>query len=244
MQSSVPHGVFSRAAQQPDRAGAYLCLVLLTALLSAPLAARAVPFVSEETFLAGSTGSSLEIIRDGVSNTIIFTQETVLDLCLRRVAPLPGIVDGASNTIIIGETAREDLCFANFFDVSNWQDVFSSIVDGASNTLLIGEDQPIAFDGRSWVDVCATNVNLSIRDGASNTIVFAESVCFNNVRIATQAVREPPVGLAFLGLLLLTLLRYPVRTATRLRAGRAARALPYIAVRSSRPSASSANAAR
>lgn len=242
--SPAPQDALTRAVHRLERACPSVCLVLLIALMSAPLAARAVPFVPEETFLAGSTGSGLEIIRDGVSNTIVFTEETALNLCLRRVAPLPGIGDGTSNTIIVGETAREDLCFGNFFDVSNWQDVLSSIVDGTSNTLLIGEETQIGFDRRSWIDLCASNVNLSIRDGTSNTIVFAESVCFNDVRIAPQAVSEPPVGLAFLGLLLLALLHYGARIATRPRASRAAGALPYVVTRSNRPRASSANTAR
>jgi hypothetical protein len=204
----------SRTIGGLERACAYFAVI--AALLLTPLATRAAPILAEEAFLAGSSGTSLQIIGDGSSNTIIFTEHTVLNLCLRGVAPLPGITDGTSDTIIIGETAREDLCFENFFDVSNWQEVLSTIVDGTSNTLLIGEETQIGFDRRSRIDLCASNVNLNIVDGTSNTIVFAETVCFNDVRIATRTVAEPQVSLALLalGLLLLALLRATAQSAT------------------------------
>jgi hypothetical protein len=218
--------------------------ILLTLVVAASLPAattHAEPVVSEMgNVLSRWNHTSLDVIIDGTSNTLLFTETTTLGICLDRVG-FPGaptlnpIADGSSNTLLFAESRP--------FDVNIWR-IFTSrsvaeIADGSSNTLLVGEgpqspstdafclsgvtprdpdiedgtSNTILFGEESAVDLCANNVRIGIRDGLSNTIVFGEVVprtCLTDVRVRAGRVAEP-VTLGLLAPGLAVLLRRRVR---------------------------------
>jgi PEP-CTERM motif-containing protein len=166
-------------------------------------------------------GNTLSFIADGASNTILFTENTVLSLCVDGVTLPTSVHDGSSNTILFGESSS--LTVTGGF-VGGRRPV-TEITDGTSNTIVIGETgfclgnvRPVApgsiVDGASntitlpegaAIDVCASNVRpqTAIGDGSSNTIQFGETVprsCYTGIRVdgAREQVPEPDTWLLFL----------------------------------------------
>jgi len=168
-------------------------VVLCAVLGGFPQAARATPIT--DVTIAGWTDTSIDVIKDGTSNTILFGEQTVISTCLQSVVSLGDITDGTSNTILFGETT--DVCLEDAPHVPITRTTLPGITDGTSNTILVGEaGGGYFFGGNARVDLCATNV--SIADGTSNTIALLEheSVCFASAQIAPTAVPEPAtVGL-------------------------------------------------
>ena len=165
---------------------AMTCSVLL------PIAATAAPITG--VTLIGWDDSSLTVIVDGTSNTILLGETTRVSGCVRRVSPVTSIVDGSSNTILLGETL--DVCWDDEEGLPLTRGGSSSITDGTSNTILLGETLPYLFDsGRSTIDVCVSNP--SIADGTSNTILLPEAgepLCLSGT-VGAAAVPEPASGL-------------------------------------------------
>lgn len=189
---------------------------MLSLLLTCSLAsvAHAVPITS----VGGWDQTGFSFVTDGTSNTLAFSESTVLALCFDGVSAPAGIQDGSSNTITFGEAS---LTVTGGF-VRGRQPI-GQIVDGSSNTILIGEGTgfclgnvtPVApggvLDGTSntiilpetaILDICASNVRPreTIVDGTSNTIQFGETIpqsCHTNVRVGnppTVNVPEPSSG--------------------------------------------------
>ena len=160
---------------------------LVCGFLVAPPAAMAAPIT--DTTLVSWDDTSLQVIKDGSSNTILFGEATVVSACLRGVSPIASITDGTSNTIQFGETT--DVCWDDREELPFTRGTLPGITDGTSNTILLGETTNYRFDGSSRLEVCASNV--SIADGSSNTIQLSEggNVCFSDMRVAPAAVPEP-----------------------------------------------------
>jgi hypothetical protein len=136
--------------------------------------------------LVGWTDTSLDVIVDGTSNTILFGEDTVVQMCLRNVASLGNITDGSSNTILFGE----NVCLDDAPRVPVTRTTRPGITDGTSNTILLDESgDGYLFGGGARTTLCATNV--SIADGSSNTIQLDENggVCFDEAQVAP--VPEP-----------------------------------------------------
>ena len=164
---------------------AVICSVVL------PIAAAAEPITG--ITLTRWDDTSLTVIVDGTSNTIVFGEASRVSGCVRRVAPVT-IVDGSSNTIVFGEI--RDVCWDDEEELPLVRGGSSSITDGTSNTILIGETSPYLFEsGRSTIDLCVSNP--SIVDGTSNTITLPEggqALCLSGT-VGTAAVPEPASGL-------------------------------------------------
>ena len=138
--------------------------------------------------LVGWTDTSLDVIVDGTSNTILFGENTVVRTCLSDVASLGNITDGSSNTILLGEIT--DIPCVNTPRVPVTRTTRPGITDGTSNTILLDESgNGYFFGGGARINLCATNV--SIADGSSNTIQLDENggVCFEEAQVAP--VPEP-----------------------------------------------------
>lgn len=169
-------------------------------------------------YLTGSGAGGIQIISDGASNTIQFTETTSVAVCLDQVqgnVPLPSISDGSSNTLLFGEGAGVTVRAGHVYP----RVPISQISDGTSNTIIFGEigtDSLCLGDGEivepsdiadgtsntiiigetSELDVCFRNVRVgTIADGTSNTIQFGDvqssPVCFQDVRVPTTAVPAP-----------------------------------------------------
>jgi hypothetical protein len=171
-------------------------VVLWAVLGGIPQAARATPIT--DVTITGWTDTSIDVIKDGTSNTILFGEQTIVSTCLQNVVSLGDITDGTSNTILFGETTG--VCLEDAPHVPVTRTTLPGITDGTSNTILVGETGMGYFvGGNARVDLCATNV--SIADGTSNTIVLLEdeSVCFAGAQIAPAAtptaVPEPTTAL-------------------------------------------------
>ncbi len=166
-----------------------LALAVLTCgLLATPAVVTAAPITIDDATIVDWTSTSIEVIVDGTSNTIVFGENVQLDVCGNAITPVSSITDGTSNTIVFGETINQ--CWNGRSEFPLERGGPSTITDGTSNTILIGESATYLFDSDSRVDVCASNV--SITDGTSNTLFFGENtVCFAGARIG--AVPEPAV---------------------------------------------------
>lgn len=91
-----------------------LALVASLLLLGQASSARADVIPPIGAFLTGFGGGTFGFITDGTSNTIQFSDETRLAICVDDVvgsAPLSSIVDGSSNTIQFGEVSSSPVCF-------------------------------------------------------------------------------------------------------------------------------------
>ena len=167
-----------------------LCAVV-TCSVVLPITAAAAPIAG--ITLTGWDDTSLTVIVDGTSNTIVLDETSRVSGCVRQVAPFT-IVDGSSNTILLGEIL--DVCWDDEEEVPLARGGSSGITDGTSNTILIGETSPYLFDsGRSTIDLCVSNP--SIADGTSNTITLPEGgqpLCLSGT-VGTAAVAEPASGL-------------------------------------------------
>lgn len=168
-----------------------LTLFALCAALGVPLTAGAAPITSAT--ITGWTDSSLNVIVDGTSNTILFGEQTVVTTCLSQVSSLGNITDGTSNTISFGETT--DVCFEEASRLPVTRTTRPGVTDGTSNTILLTEDGTgYFFGGGARIDVCVTNA--SIADGTSNTILLSETgaACFTDAEFVPSApdgVPEP-----------------------------------------------------
>ena len=163
--------------------------VLTSGLLATPVVATAAPITINNATIVDWTSTSIEVIVDGTSNTIVFGENVQLDVCGSALTPVSNITDGTSNTIVFGETTNQ--CWNDRSEFPFERGGPSSITDGTSNTILIGESATYLFGTGSRVDVCASNV--SITDGTSNTLFFGEnSVCFAGASIG--AVPEPAIA--------------------------------------------------
>lgn len=175
--------------------GMFVCGVLFT-----PLQASATP-ISNVT-LNSWDQTSLTVIADGTSNTILLGETSRVAGCVRGVRPVSGINDGSSNTIFVGEITN--VCFDdNEFPFR--RSTPPSIFDGASNTLLLGEllPEPHLYDTRtSTLDVCISDASIApVTDGSSNTLFFPESgpLCLEGGIATAAAVPEPATALLLLG---------------------------------------------
>jgi hypothetical protein len=178
-------------------------------------------------FLNQWGGGSIGFIVDGTSNTIAFTEQSRVAICVDRVGfsvPLYSIMDGTSNTIAFTETAPWSL-HAGF--VRPRQPI-SAITDGTSNTIVLGEtptdalclgdgsvipaitdgtSNTILFGEESSFDICVSHARLgTIVDGTSNTILFGEvmtdPVCYAGARVlpAVAGVVAEPATIVLTGM--------------------------------------------
>ena len=208
-----------------------VCLVSFVALpllTSSQAHADVTRIPSEGNFLTDWDPTSLTFIVDGTSNTIAFTENTRLAVCVDGVrvggAPLVNpITDGSSNTLQFGESAG----FAVNAGIIRSRRPVGQITDGSSNTIELdeiavdsfclggvipivsdtvdGTSNTIVFGEESRFDACADNVRVGqIADGTSNTIIFGEVIprfCVEDVlvREAAEATAAEPVTLLLCG---------------------------------------------
>ena len=151
------------------------------ALLLLPMQANAVP--ANGNYLTGLGSSSVQLVSDGTSNTILFSEATRFAVCFDDVGfDHPGaITDGTSNTVLFGAGASLTFQAGRVLP----RQPITTIADGTSNTILLGETRSasLCFGGDTRL------VEPVITDGSSNTILLGEDsrfdVCFRSARIAT-----------------------------------------------------------
>jgi hypothetical protein len=179
--------------------GCLMGTFVIAGLIFSPLPAAAAPITGIE--LVSWTDTSLQVVRDGTSNTILIGEDTRLTGCIQNVAPV-NITDGTSNTILFGELTN--VCWNDRTSLPITRGSLPAITDGTSNTILLGENaNPYLYTGGSTIDVCISNA--SIADGTSNTILLPENnepLCLEG--IVRQAAPTAPVPEPASAVMLLT----------------------------------------
>jgi hypothetical protein len=183
-----------------SRAAKLSWATLVLGIFLAPRPVSAAPIPISGVTLVSWTDTTLNVIKDGTSNTIVFGENTLVSGCVRNVAPV-SIPDGTSNTIVFGELTS--ICWEDREGLPLTRGNVPSITDGTSNTILIGENtNPYLFNQGSTVDICLSNT--SIVDGTSNTISIPE----NNEPLCLQGVvgrQDPAVAVPEPGSMLMLL---------------------------------------
>lgn len=182
--------------------------------------APAALFFAVHASAAMPSENTLSFVADGTSDTIMFTESTVLSLCVDGVTLPTGVYRASSNTIRFGESSsltvmggfvggrrpvtesaggadagvpgESGFCLHDVRPVPP-----GTVVGGTASTISLPEGTPI--------DVCASNVRRRTGPvaGGNNELEFGDAVptsCHTKIRVSTprESVPEPESWLLFL----------------------------------------------